>query len=420
MQPDRAAPDRPDTARRSMHPRSLRVGGLAGGIGPAQGRRQHDVDIAADRIAHAACRARAHRCGRPARRARRRSACPDSAWRRRGAVKVLGSAAPLTPSRTFSGRTAILTGSPALHARRQPRRQLLAASPPRPAPNSPLRCTTRPSSRLEAPVKLATNRSAGPIVELVGGRHLQQLAVAHDADAVAEHDGLGLVVRDIERGHAGLLDDAAQVVAQPQAQLGVEVGQRLVEQQQLRLVDEAARQRHALHLPARQRHHRPVGIVRQARRAPAPRRPCGRARRAASCACAADRRRSGAPSCAATRHTTGTPCRCCAGAAAAACPARAPRRPSPPMEMVPEVGCSRPATQRSVVVLPQPEGPSSTTISPASMRKLTSSTAAMPVANTLRSRSTFSSADITSPLLMPSRHATGGREGRLHRCTYCR
>jgi hypothetical protein len=39
----------------------------------------------------------------------------------------------------------------------------------------------------------------------------------------------------------------------------------------------------------------------------------------------------------------------------------------PPMLMVPEVGCSRPATQRSVVVLPQPEGPSSTTTSPRSM-----------------------------------------------------
>ena len=67
---------------------------------------------------------------------------------------------------------------------------------------------------------------------------------------------------------------------------------------------------------------------------------------------------------------------------------------SSPIEIVPDVGCSRPATQRSVVVLPQPEGPSSTTISPAAMRKLTSSTAARPVPNTLNSRSTFSSADI--------------------------
>ena len=48
-----------------------------------------------------------------------------------------------------------------------------------------------------------------------------------------------------------------------------------------------------------------------------------------------------------------------------------------PIEMRPPVGCSRPATQRKVVVLPQPEGPSRTTISPAGTSKLTPSTAAL-------------------------------------------
>src|SRR2546430_1364714 len=67
---------------------------------------------------------------------------------------------------------------------------------------------------------------------------------------------------------------------------------------------------------------------------------------------------------------------------------------SPPIEIVPAVGCSRPAMQRNVVVLPQPEGPSSTTISPAAMRKLTSSTAGRPTANCLRKCETISSADI--------------------------
>src|SRR4051812_365079 len=70
---------------------------------------------------------------------------------------------------------------------------------------------------------------------------------------------------------------------------------------------------------------------------------------------------------------------------------------APPIEMRPAVGCSSPATQRSVVVLPQPEGPSSTTISPAATVKLTSSTAGRPVAKTLRRRSIRSSADIPSP-----------------------
>src|SRR3954451_2508246 len=67
---------------------------------------------------------------------------------------------------------------------------------------------------------------------------------------------------------------------------------------------------------------------------------------------------------------------------------------SPPIEMVPPVGCASPAMHRSVVVLPQPEGPSSTTISPAAMRKLTSSTAGRPTRNCLRRCETISSADI--------------------------
>src|SRR4029079_14410684 len=56
----------------------------------------------------------------------------------------------------------------------------------------------------------------------------------------------------------------------------------------------------------------------------------------------------------------------------------------PPIEISPPVGCSRPATQRNVVVLPQPDGPSSTTISPAGTAKLTPSTAGRPIAHCLR------------------------------------
>src|SRR5580693_2526453 len=56
----------------------------------------------------------------------------------------------------------------------------------------------------------------------------------------------------------------------------------------------------------------------------------------------------------------------------------------PAILISPEVGCSSPATQRSVVVLPQPDGPSSTTISPAGTAKLTPSIAGRPTANCLR------------------------------------
>src|SRR5580698_780598 len=75
----------------------------------------------------------------------------------------------------------------------------------------------------------------------------------------------------------------------------------------------------------------------------------------------------------------------------------------PPMLISPEVGCSRPATQRNVVVLPQPEGPSSTTISPAGTAKLTPSIAGRPIANCLRRSVTSSVAVMMSPVVRTHR-----------------
>src|SRR5450432_1470382 len=68
----------------------------------------------------------------------------------------------------------------------------------------------------------------------------------------------------------------------------------------------------------------------------------------------------------------------------------------PAMLMLPLVGCSSPATQRKVVVLPQPEGPNSTTISPAGTAKLTPSIAGLPIENCLRRSVTSSVAVIMS------------------------
>ena len=47
----------------------------------------------------------------------------------------------------------------------------------------------------------------------------------------------------------------------------------------------------------------------------------------------------------------------------------------PPMVIVPPSSCSSPAISRSVVDLPQPDGPSSTSSEPSSAVRLTSSTA---------------------------------------------
>src|SRR4051812_12268567 len=70
----------------------------------------------------------------------------------------------------------------------------------------------------------------------------------------------------------------------------------------------------------------------------------------------------------------------------------------PAMLISPSVGCSSPATQRSVVVLPQPDGPSSTTISPAGTAKLTPSIAGRPIENCLR-RSVTSSVAVMGAMI---------------------
>ena len=48
---------------------------------------------------------------------------------------------------------------------------------------------------------------------------------------------------------------------------------------------------------------------------------------------------------------------------------------APSSRTSPVLAATKPATIRKVVVLPQPEGPSSTTISPSAMSRLTPSTA---------------------------------------------
>ena len=72
-------------------------------------------------------------------------------------------------------------------------------------------------------------------------------------------------------------------------------------------------------------------------------------------------------SCSGTARRTGRPCRRCAGWAAGCVMSL------PSIVIVPAVGCSKPAIMRSVVVLPQPDGPRNETNSPRSTARLKSS-----------------------------------------------
>ena len=89
-------------------------------------------------------------------------------------------------------------------------------------------------------------------VQLVGLPDLMDRAVEHGGDPVAERHRLRDVVGDVERGGADAAMEMLEFRAELRAQLGIDVGQRLVEQQHVRLPDQRAGDRHALLLAAGQ------------------------------------------------------------------------------------------------------------------------------------------------------------------------
>ena len=89
------------------------------------------------------------------------------------------------------------------------------------------------------------------VVKLLRRADLLDAALIQHDDAIGELHRLVLVMRDEDRGEAGLLVDFAQPTAQILAHAGVERAKGLVEQQHARLDGERARERHALALAAR-------------------------------------------------------------------------------------------------------------------------------------------------------------------------
>ena len=144
-----------------------------------------------------------------------------------------------------------------------------------------------------------------------------------------------------------------QLEARLLAQLAVERGERLVEQQHLRPLGERARERDALALPAGELVDLARRRIRRAAPAPASRRPARRSRPSAGRPASARTPHCRRPSGAETARSSGTSCSPAAD--------RAARRqgPAPASSTRPASGVSKPASRRSSVVLPQPEGPSS-------------------------------------------------------------
>src|SRR5580658_2348195 len=91
---------------------------------------------------------------------------------------------------------------------------------------------------------------ARPLIDLFGRTQLLDAALVHHHDEVGRRHRLGLVVGDIERRIAIGVVKSADLEAHLLAQTGIEIGERLVEEQDLGLDHESAGERHALLLPA--------------------------------------------------------------------------------------------------------------------------------------------------------------------------
>ena len=86
------------------------------------------------------------------------------------------------------------------------------------------------------------------VVDLLGAAELAHLAAAHHRDAVAQAHRLHLVVGDVEGGGAQPALELLELVAGQGAELGVEVRQRLVEEEDVRVADHRPGQGHPLPL----------------------------------------------------------------------------------------------------------------------------------------------------------------------------
>ena len=132
-----------------------------------------------------------------------------------------------------------------------------------------------------APRNVATKTFAGRLVDVLRRPDLLQHALAHHGDPVPHRHRLDLVVGDVHRRDPEPRVQLDQLEARLDAELRVEVRERLVHQERVRLADDRARERDALPLPARELARI---ALQQLARARGSRRRGGRRRRSRPCA----------------------------------------------------------------------------------------------------------------------------------------
>ncbi len=101
----------------------------------------------------------------------------------------------------------------------------------------------------------------GAVVHVARGVDLLEQPVLQDGHAVAHRHGLDLVVGDVDRGDAEVALERRDLRAGGDAELGVEVRQRLVHEEHLRLAHDGAAHGDALALTAGERLRLPVEVL---------------------------------------------------------------------------------------------------------------------------------------------------------------
>ena len=157
-------------------------------------------------------------------------------------------------------------------------------------------------ARGSSPQRLARERQAELLLDPPGPRR-------HHDQPLAEEQRLLDRVGDEHDGRAGLLPEPQHQPLHLLAGQRVERPERLVHQDDLGVVGEAARQRHPLLHAARELLDRRVAEAREPDRAPAAPRPAPRSRPPAAPPSAARSRRCRRPSATRTARPAGTPCR---------------------------------------------------------------------------------------------------------------
>ena len=113
-------------------------------------------------------------------------------------------------------------------------------------------------------MKPATKRLAGPVVEVERAADLLDPAQVHHHDALGHGHGFHLVVGDVDRGGPEPLVQRLDLGPHLHPELGVEVGERLVEEEHLRVAHDGAAHGDPLALAARELARQAVEQVREA------------------------------------------------------------------------------------------------------------------------------------------------------------